>query len=435
MATTTNYSWTTPDDTALVKDGASAIRTLGTSIDTTTKNLNPSTTLGDIEYRSSSANTNTRLGIGTSGQGLQVVSGVPSWAPSSTSTLTTTGDLLYASAANTLARIGIGTNGQVLTSNGSVPSWQTPATGSLTWTNRIAGDGTRFTQIAYNGTNLYVAVGYSGKLYSSTNGTTWTSRTSGFGANNIQDVAFGNGLWVAVGDNGTITTSTDGTTWTARTANMSTNAIYSVVYANSLWVAVGDGGGATNTGGITYSSDGLTWTRKSQTLTVGTIYYTVVWNGTNWIIGTNYSTNNYLYAATPSSTWTVGSTGSTTPIGVIYWDGTRHIFVDGNAVYYTTSTIFSSSPTAYVLVNAPNPSEATKGYFKFYNNILYRFSMALQSYTPVSSAYPNMSVPVLLPTATLSTTTNVIAGSLGAKFVGAVGYIDSDLYGRLYTSF
>jgi hypothetical protein len=34
MATTTNYSWTTPDDTDLVKDGASAIRTLGSAIDT-----------------------------------------------------------------------------------------------------------------------------------------------------------------------------------------------------------------------------------------------------------------------------------------------------------------------------------------------------------------------------------------------------------------
>ena len=80
MATTTNYSWTTPDDTGLVKDGASAIRSLGTAIDTTTKNLNPSTTLGDIEYRSSTANTNTRLGIGSNGQVLTVASGVPAWA-------------------------------------------------------------------------------------------------------------------------------------------------------------------------------------------------------------------------------------------------------------------------------------------------------------------------------------------------------------------
>ena len=34
MATTTNYGWTTPDDSSLVKDGAAAIRTLGSSIDT-----------------------------------------------------------------------------------------------------------------------------------------------------------------------------------------------------------------------------------------------------------------------------------------------------------------------------------------------------------------------------------------------------------------
>ncbi len=34
MATTTNYSWSTPDNTAYVKDGASAIRTLGSAIDT-----------------------------------------------------------------------------------------------------------------------------------------------------------------------------------------------------------------------------------------------------------------------------------------------------------------------------------------------------------------------------------------------------------------
>jgi hypothetical protein len=80
MANTTNYNWETPDDTDLVKDGALAIRTLGSSIDTTTKALNPSTTLGDIEYRSATANTNTRLGVGTTGQILTVAGGVPSWA-------------------------------------------------------------------------------------------------------------------------------------------------------------------------------------------------------------------------------------------------------------------------------------------------------------------------------------------------------------------
>jgi hypothetical protein len=88
MATTTNYGWTTPDDTALVKDGAAAIRTLGSSVDTTTKNLNPETTLGDIAYRSSTANVKTRLGIGTTGQVLAVSGGVPAWTTASSGGMT-----------------------------------------------------------------------------------------------------------------------------------------------------------------------------------------------------------------------------------------------------------------------------------------------------------------------------------------------------------
>ena len=95
MATTTNYGWTTPDDTALVKDGAAAIRTLGSSVDTTTKALNPSTTLGDIEYRSSTANTNTRLAIGTTGQVLTVAGGVPSWATPAVPSGTPTGTVIF----------------------------------------------------------------------------------------------------------------------------------------------------------------------------------------------------------------------------------------------------------------------------------------------------------------------------------------------------
>lgn len=44
MATTTNFSWETPDDTDLVKDGAAAIRTLGSSIDTSFVDLKGGTT-------------------------------------------------------------------------------------------------------------------------------------------------------------------------------------------------------------------------------------------------------------------------------------------------------------------------------------------------------------------------------------------------------
>jgi hypothetical protein len=138
MATTTNYGWTTPDDTALVKDGASAIRSLGTSVDTTTKNLNPSTTLGDIEYRSSTANTNTRLGIGTTGQVLTVAGGVPTWATSDDANaiqnaiVDAKGDLISATAADTPARLAVGANGTVLTADSAEATglkWAAPAGG------------------------------------------------------------------------------------------------------------------------------------------------------------------------------------------------------------------------------------------------------------------------------------------------------------------
>ena len=80
MPTTTNYGWTTPADTDLVKDGAAAIRTLGSSADTTVKNLNPGTTAGDIDYYTSGT-AKARVAIGTAGQVLRVNSGAtaPEW--------------------------------------------------------------------------------------------------------------------------------------------------------------------------------------------------------------------------------------------------------------------------------------------------------------------------------------------------------------------
>jgi hypothetical protein len=44
MATTTYFGWQTPDNTDLVKDGASAIRTLGSAIDSSMQYLEGGTT-------------------------------------------------------------------------------------------------------------------------------------------------------------------------------------------------------------------------------------------------------------------------------------------------------------------------------------------------------------------------------------------------------
>lgn len=133
MATTTNYGWVTPDDTSLVKDGAAAIRTLGSSVDTTTKALNPETTLGDIAYRSATSNTNTRLAIGSAGQVLTVAAGVPSWAsPSDQTPLTTKGDLFTFSTVD--ARLGVGANDTVLIADSTQATglkWGTAPSGGV----------------------------------------------------------------------------------------------------------------------------------------------------------------------------------------------------------------------------------------------------------------------------------------------------------------
>jgi hypothetical protein len=51
-------------------------------------------------------------------------------AKTAKSTLTTTGDIYYASGASTPARLGIGSTGNVLTVASGIPSWAAPAGGS-----------------------------------------------------------------------------------------------------------------------------------------------------------------------------------------------------------------------------------------------------------------------------------------------------------------
>jgi hypothetical protein len=76
---TTNYGFVLPTPTDLVTDLPADFDVALQGVDTRLKALQPGTTLGDIAYSSATANTNTRLPVGTSGQVLSVSSGVPAW--------------------------------------------------------------------------------------------------------------------------------------------------------------------------------------------------------------------------------------------------------------------------------------------------------------------------------------------------------------------
>lgn len=125
MPTTTNYGWTTPADTDLVKDGASAIRTLGSSIDSTLKT--------------------------------QIDAQIPD------SLLTTKGDLIAATGASTPARLGVGTNGQALIADSTAATgmkWDTPASGGMTLisTTTLTGASVTLSSIPQTYNSLYVVI-------------------------------------------------------------------------------------------------------------------------------------------------------------------------------------------------------------------------------------------------------------------------------------
>jgi hypothetical protein len=181
MANTTNFGWETPDDTDLVKDGALAIRTLGSAIDTSLVDLKGGTTgqvlsktsntdmdftwvaqddsnaiqnaivdaKGDL-ISATAADTPARLEVGTDKQLLSADSSTSTglkWVSNSQNTVVDAeGDLLVGDSADTIQRLAIGTTGEILTVDTAID-------GKVKWASPVLDGGAR---IVPTGKSLYV---------------------------------------------------------------------------------------------------------------------------------------------------------------------------------------------------------------------------------------------------------------------------------------
>jgi hypothetical protein len=253
MATTTNYGWTTPDDTALVKDGASAIRTLGSSVDSTLKTQIDNT----------------------------VAAAIPK------TIVDAKGDLIAATAADTVARLAVGTNGQVLTADSAEATgikWATAQSGGMTLISTTAMSGSPFTLSSIPSTYKHLFLAFYNMTGTVDNQNVRIHLNGDTGSNYNQMGHWNNdGTWASLQEY-------DGTnflfvrTTTSTSARRLANGVFEIPdYASSYnkrwqgWSMVRTNAGAQHgifnngTYGSTSAISSITFTCQSGTLNGGTV--------------------------------------------------------------------------------------------------------------------------------------------------------------------
>lgn len=181
MPTTSNFGWTTPADTDLVKDGAAAIRTLGNGIDTSFLDLKGGTT-GQVLSKASNTDLDFTWTAGgditevQAGTGISVASGTGP-IPVVTNTVATTfdakADLVVGTGADTFAKLTVGANDTVLTADSSTATglkWATPSSGAYTSlaTGSLSGSSVSITSIVGTYRDLVLVLS---NYYGSSSGT------------------------------------------------------------------------------------------------------------------------------------------------------------------------------------------------------------------------------------------------------------------------
>lgn len=246
----------------------------------------------------------------------------------------------------------------------------------ITW-SATSGLTANMFDVYHNSTDLWVAVGSGGAIYSSADGITWTQQTSPV-STLLLGIHFADGLWVAVGNAGTVVTSPDGVTWTDRTATSgTTNQLTEVgffdgnfyvctgpnfvlknsaanIVANVTWTQLSSDvsstlqGIATNGsrllicgsgGAIATSEDGTTFT--SRTGNNATLNGAAFGNGTYVVVG-NVANGSGLIATVDPVTFDYQRRVSGTtqiPIDVVFGAGRFVAFGGNTRVTHSTDAI------------------------------------------------------------------------------------------------
>jgi photosystem II stability/assembly factor-like uncharacterized protein len=228
---------------------------------------------------------------------------------------------------------------------GSTAVSVTPRLAGSTWTagtvlpNDLRGITNGTATVAGLVSNIYVAVGANGGLYSSLPGKAWTTITHPLPTSTLNGVASYSTNFIAVGAAGEILLSNDAITWTPQTSNTTHNLNAIASNGANFYVAVGDNGT------IITSSGGAAWT--------------VVNSGTtNALYGVTYDANNFLYIAvgaagtlltsTDTITWTAKNPATSADLKGVAYGG----YTISNGIGSITPYTFAVVGTAGTLITS-----------------------------------------------------------------------------------
>jgi hypothetical protein len=117
----------------------------------------------------------------------------------------------------------------------------TPRSAGAEWSAAAALPVSALNAVAYSSSlKLFVAVGSSGAVYSSTDAKDWTARSSATGSD-LYAITFSSGRFIAVGVDGTVIHSSNGIDWNAP-AKPTSASLRAITDYNGTAIAVGDAG-------------------------------------------------------------------------------------------------------------------------------------------------------------------------------------------------